>query len=209
MLLSMTCTVLVRLLQLQNNGQMLCMPQLPDDRVMLPHHCSTSRRSILTRSRTSYMQMHAATTLHVSAHTYDIALASRGCAYSLHHMLQHPIQLLASSVYLLLTTCHPLLVQVDNGTWFAPDILAGSSPGARAFHSAVAVGSRVLVFGGHMLSFDQEHNKKRRNFFSDIWQLDTVSTYNTSGNQLRQQQVQTETCLLLWECTDRLLAASP
>jgi hypothetical protein len=33
----------------------------------------------------------------------------------------------------------------------------------------------MLLFGGHILTFDAEHNRKRRNFFNDIWQLDLVS----------------------------------
>lgn len=65
-------------------------------------------------------------------------------------------------------------MQVDSGTWSAPDILPGSSAGARAFHSAVALGRRVLVFGGHILTFDSGQNRKRRTFFNDVWQLDTV-----------------------------------
>eukprot|EP00878_Enallax_costatus_P030351 GHUV01033041.1.p1 GENE.GHUV01033041.1~~GHUV01033041.1.p1 ORF type:complete len:178 (+),score=19.20 GHUV01033041.1:827-1360(+) len=68
-----------------------------------------------------------------------------------------------------------VVLQVDSGTWFSPDILSGSSPGARAFHSAVALGTKVLVFGGHILTFDQQNNRKRRSFYNDIWQLDTVS----------------------------------
>lgn len=33
----------------------------------------------------------------------------------------------------------------------------------------------MLLFGGHILTYDSEHNRKRRNFFSDVWQLDLVS----------------------------------
>jgi hypothetical protein len=88
--------------------------------------------------------------------------------------------------------------QVDSGTWSAPDILADSSstssssdtskhpgsssgssstPGPRAFHSAVALpGQRMLVFGGHILTLDQEHGRRRRTFFNDVWLLDTVSS---------------------------------
>lgn len=67
-------------------------------------------------------------------------------------------------------------VQVDSGTWSAPDVLPGPSPGPRAFHSAVvAQDGRMLLFGGHILTFDAEHNRKRRNFFNDVWQLDLVS----------------------------------
>jgi hypothetical protein len=66
------------------------------------------------------------------------------------------------------------MLQVDSGTWSVPDLLPGPSPGARAFHCAVALGQRLLLFGGHILTFDAEHNRKRRTFFNDVWQLDTV-----------------------------------
>lgn len=33
----------------------------------------------------------------------------------------------------------------------------------------------MLLFGGHILTYDSEHNRKRRNFYNDIWQLDLVS----------------------------------
>jgi hypothetical protein len=33
----------------------------------------------------------------------------------------------------------------------------------------------MLLFGGHILTYDSEHNRKRRNFFNDVWQLDLVS----------------------------------
>ncbi|KAF6262053.1 hypothetical protein COO60DRAFT_1458807 [Scenedesmus sp. NREL 46B-D3] len=66
-----------------------------------------------------------------------------------------------------------VVLQVDSGTWSAPDILPGASPGARAFHSAVAQGQRLLLFGGHILTFDAEHNRKRRTFFNDVWELGT------------------------------------
>lgn len=76
--------------------------------------------------------------------------------------------------------------QTESRTWSAPDILPGPGPGPRAFHSAVAVAashegggsssttpSSMLVFGGHILTF--EDNRKRRNFYNDIWRLDLVS----------------------------------
>ncbi|WIA20924.1 hypothetical protein OEZ85_005266 [Tetradesmus obliquus] len=66
-----------------------------------------------------------------------------------------------------------VVLQVDNGTWSVPDILPGPNPGARAFHCAVALGQRLLLFGGHILTFDAEHNRKRRTFFNDVWQMDT------------------------------------
>ena len=74
----------------------------------------------------------------------------------------------------LFSTVIMLWLQVDVGTWSAPDILSGNTPGPRAFHSAVAHAGRMLVFGGHILTFDAEHNRKRRNFYNDIWQLDLV-----------------------------------
>eukprot|EP00775_Hariotina_reticulata_P005010 gene5010-5251_t len=84
-----------------------------------------------------------------------------------------------------------VVLQVDSGTWSAPDILADSStspsdkrtghgssgggPGPRAFHSAVALpGQQVLVFGGHILTLDQDHSRKRRTFYNDVWLLDTA-----------------------------------
>jgi hypothetical protein len=70
--------------------------------------------------------------------------------------------------------CCCVVAQVDSGTWSVPDLLPGPSPGARAFHCAVALGQRLLLFGGHILTFDAEHNRKRRTFFNDVWQLDTV-----------------------------------
>lgn len=57
--------------------------------------------------------------------------------------------------------------------WSNPDI-QGDGPGPRAFHSACAVGANVYIFGGHVLSFDAEHNKKKRNFFDDVWCFDLV-----------------------------------
>lgn len=81
------------------------------------------------------------------------------------------------------TTSPPLPPQVDSGTWSAPDILPGSSPGPRAFHSAVALhgSSSMLLFGGHILTFDAEHNRKRRNFFNDMWLLDLVGGWLQHG----------------------------
>lgn len=98
-------------------------------------------------------------------------------------MLSHGISMhvyLSTSLHVALeaTVCvtSPWVVlhQVDSGTWSAADILPDSSPGPRAFHSAVAQGGRMLVFGGHILTFDAEQNRKRRNFFNDIWQLHLV-----------------------------------
>jgi hypothetical protein len=39
----------------------------------------------------------------------------------------------------------------------------------------------MLVFGGHILTFDAEHNRKRRNFFNDVWQLDLVRGREAGG----------------------------
>jgi hypothetical protein len=86
----------------------------------------------------------------------------------------HAVQLKCNKVQCYSSTMHCLLMQVDSGTWSTPDILPGPSPGARAFHCAVALGQRLLLFGGHILTFDADHNRKRRTFFNDLWQLDTV-----------------------------------
>lgn len=53
----------------------------------------------------------------------------------------------------------------------------GPVPEARAFHSAAVVERRMYVFGGHVLSFDSDQNKKRRRFFNDVWCLDTVRVH--------------------------------
>lgn len=68
-----------------------------------------------------------------------------------------------------------VVLQVESETWTTPDLNGTSNPGARAFHCAVAVGRKVYVFGGHILTFDQDQNKKRRVFYNDVWCLDTVS----------------------------------
>jgi len=43
----------------------------------------------------------------------------------------------------------------------------------------------MLVFGGHILTLDQEHGRRRRTFFNDVWLLDTVSS--SSNNDVWQQ----------------------
>ena len=89
-----------------------------------------------------------------------------------------------------------LVLQVESDTWFAPDMMAAScgpssvqdmggehhdadasqlTPGPRAFHAAAAVGTRVYVFGGHVLPSGGDPRAKRRIFFADLWSLDTVS----------------------------------
>eukprot|EP00198_Chlamydomonas_reinhardtii_P013324 XP_001702661.1 predicted protein [Chlamydomonas reinhardtii] len=69
----------------------------------------------------------------------------------------------------------------EQGMWFAPQCTGVADdhggepavPDARAFHAAAAVDRRMYVFGGHVLSFDADQNKKRRRFFNDLWCLDT------------------------------------
>ena len=69
-----------------------------------------------------------------------------------------------------------LVLQTDVEEWFVPEIEAGQpQPDARAFHCAATLGRRMYAFGGHVLSFDPEQNKKRRTFYNDLWCLDTVS----------------------------------
>ncbi|KIZ03963.1 hypothetical protein MNEG_3997 [Monoraphidium neglectum] len=62
-------------------------------------------------------------------------------------------------------------MKVESGTWSKPDVIAPASggPGPRAFHCAAALGRRVLVFGGHILTL--EAGRKRRLFFDDLWSL--------------------------------------
>lgn len=54
------------------------------------------------------------------------------------------------------------------------------TPQARAFHAAAALGRRVYVFGGHVLSYDEGANKKKRVFYNDLWALDTVRCRGTA-----------------------------
>ncbi|KAG2448710.1 hypothetical protein HYH02_006066 [Chlamydomonas schloesseri] len=70
----------------------------------------------------------------------------------------------------------------EQGMWFAPQCSGAADPhgghepavpDARAFHAAAAVDRRMYVFGGHVLSYDPDQNKKRRRFFNDLWCLDT------------------------------------
>lgn len=44
----------------------------------------------------------------------------------------------------------------------------------------------MYVYGGHVLSYDPDTNKKRRRFFNDLWCLDTVGCVTESeGNGLK------------------------
>jgi host cell factor len=69
-------------------------------------------------------------------------------------------------------------MKVESGTWSKPDVIAPASggPGPRAFHCAAALGRRVLVFGGHILTL--EAGRKRRLFFDDLWSLNVVGGSN-------------------------------
>lgn len=68
-----------------------------------------------------------------------------------------------------------LVLHTENETWFTPQIALGPALSPRVFHCAAAVGRKMYVFGGHVLSFDEDYNKKRRIFFNDLWCLDTES----------------------------------
>lgn len=68
-----------------------------------------------------------------------------------------------------------LVLQTETDTWFTPQCHSSSNPEARAFHASAVIDRKVYVFGGHVLSYEHEHNKKRRHFFNDLWCLDTVS----------------------------------
>lgn len=50
--------------------------------------------------------------------------------------------------------------------------------------SAAAVGEELFLFGGHVLSQD-EHGKKCRHFFNDLWKLSTVRVH-AIGHLLHQ-----------------------
>ena len=80
-----------------------------------------------------------------------------------------------------------LVLQPEANTWFSPQVSGNAgqqgpvpdgeepwAPEPRAFHCAAVVERRMYVFGGHVLSFDSEHNKKKRRFYNDLWCLDTV-----------------------------------
>ena len=100
-----------------------------------------------------------------------------------------------------------LVLQVDSDIWFAPEMAvnlphvapsdagwgqhSGASsprrehgalvPGPRAFHAAAAVGRRVYVFGGHVLTHPPHGGDvrlKQRAFYADLWCIDTVRQTN-------------------------------
>jgi hypothetical protein len=66
-----------------------------------------------------------------------------------------------------------VVFDAESQRWSSPEV-QGDGPGPRAFHTGCALGSCVYIFGGHVLSFDSEANKKKRNFYDDLWCLDTV-----------------------------------
>lgn len=51
--------------------------------------------------------------------------------------------------------------------------MAAHAPIHLSAHTA-AVGQDVYIFGGHVLVTADEHGKKRRHFFNDLWKVDTV-----------------------------------
>ncbi|GMH39606.1 hypothetical protein BSKO_07504 [Bryopsis sp. KO-2023] len=64
---------------------------------------------------------------------------------------------------------------VGREKWWKPEIKSNASPVARAFHSAVAIGSKMYMFGGHIAMLDQggthEKGTTVRAYFNDIWYL--------------------------------------
>ncbi|KAL6764475.1 hypothetical protein V8C86DRAFT_1592041 [Haematococcus lacustris] len=67
--------------------------------------------------------------------------------------------------------CNTITVLAGDGEWFSPQTSQACPP--RAFHAAACVGSRMFVFGGHVLSsMDGDHKQRRRTFFNDLWVID-------------------------------------
>ena len=61
------------------------------------------------------------------------------------------------------------MLQTASGAWFHPST-TNARPHARAFHSAVAVGSLFYIFGGHVFLKEIKGLHK----FNDLWCLNTV-----------------------------------
>lgn len=68
--------------------------------------------------------------------------------------------------------------RVAEERWFVPDMKSSVSPVARAFHSAVALGCRMYMFGGHISMLDQagtyEKGAPMKLYFNDVWCLNMV-----------------------------------
>lgn len=101
-----------------------------------------------------------------------------------------------------------LVLQTEALEWFCPQVVgpAQGLPPARAFHCAAVVGRLMYVFGGHVLSFDTESNKKRRQFFDDLWCLDTVSRSRLRpllAKPLPRQDIFTGIWCHQWSCTEQ------
>ena len=63
------------------------------------------------------------------------------------------------------------VLQARTVAWFHPEVPNSTSPPARAFHCAAAVGKKVYIFGGHVWVKQMRGLQK----FDDFWCLDTVS----------------------------------
>ena len=63
------------------------------------------------------------------------------------------------------------VLQARTVAWFHPEVPNSTSPPARAFHCAAAVGKNVYIFGGHVWVKQMRGLQK----FDDFWCLDTVS----------------------------------
>lgn len=60
------------------------------------------------------------------------------------------------------------VLQVEQLAWIKPTIFSDSNPEPRVFHSFVAVGNRMIIFGGQSSS--------ERQVFNDTWSLSVVTT---------------------------------
>lgn len=72
-----------------------------------------------------------------------------------------------------------IVLHLQRSLWTAPEVIGPATPGPRAFHCAAAVGRYIYVFGGHILVY--ENRDKKRTFFNDLWQLDTVRPQVAGG----------------------------
>lgn len=78
--------------------------------------------------------------------------------------------------------------RVSEERWFTPDMKSSISPVARAFHSAVALGCRMYMFGGHITMLDQAgtHDKgvPMKLYFNDVWCLNMVRSREQQGGSM-------------------------